>query len=334
MTTELEGFSVATERVHMPPMAFGDTFYWDGMGSMSQDGGAMMSSKQTLTRTHAGASLTQASFQTQDQTTIAENGRSLLTPGDRGLIYSSPLQVVNWEREAEAMTFSINPRLLLPSARQLIPAVTGELLWVQQGVPNQPQPITLYVHSVLIIHATYESLQVERVEIVPHFHTRDPLLSHITLVLKAESEIAGITGRLYAESLINALAVHLLRRMGTCRPSVEGRTDPLSKPKLRRTTEYIEAHLEEALSLTDIAAVAQMSPDHFARLFRHATGRTPHQYVIICRIERAKHLLVETTLPIIDISRQVGFTDQSYFTAVFRKHVFTTPKEYRADTQR
>jgi AraC family transcriptional regulator len=77
-----------------------------------------------------------------------------------------------------------------------------------------------------------------------------------------------------------------------------------------------------------------MSPDHFGRLFRDATGRTPHQYVIMCRIERAKHLLVETALPIIDIGRQVGFTDQSYFTAVFRKLMASTPKAYRADTPR
>jgi AraC family transcriptional regulator len=74
-----------------------------------------------------------------------------------------------------------------------------------------------------------------------------------------------------------------------------------------------------------------MSPDHFARLFKQATGRTPHQYVVIRRIERAKRLLRETEWPIIDLSRQVGFQDQSYFTAVFRKHAATTPKAYRDD---
>jgi AraC family transcriptional regulator len=86
--------------------------------------------------------------------------------------------------------------------------------------------------------------------------------------------------------------------------------------------------------LTEIAAVAQTSPAHFARLLKQATGRTPHQYRIMHRIECAKRLLTESTLPIVDISRQVGFTDQSYFTAVFRKHVATTPKAYRDDTQR
>jgi AraC family transcriptional regulator len=156
--------------------------------------------------------------------------------------------------------------------------VTGELLWAREGVYTQP--ITLHVHRVLIVHAVYESLQVDRVEIVPHFQTCDPLLHHITLVLKTEIEAEGVAGRLYAELLTNALAVHLFRRLGTCRPSVEARIGSLSKHKLRRTTEYIAAHLEEALSLRDIGAVAQMSPYHFARLFRHATGRTPHQYII------------------------------------------------------
>jgi AraC family transcriptional regulator len=156
----------------------------------------------------------------------------------------------------------------------------------------------------------------------------------MTLVLQAAIEVENLAGHLYTEALTNALAVHLLRRYDTCRPPAGAYPSKLSKPKLRRTTAYIEAHLEEALSLTEIAAVAHMSPDHFGRLFRDATGRTPHQYVIMCRIERAKHLLVETALPIIDIGHQVGFTDQSYFTAVFRKHMATTPKAYRADTRR
>ena len=65
---------------------------------------------------------------------------------------------------------------------------------------------------------------------------------------------------------------------------------------------------------------------------RLASGQAPHQYVIICRIEQAKRLLKETEWPIIEIGHLVAFTDQSYFTAVFRKPVTTTLKAYRADT--
>ena len=173
----------------------------------------------------------------------------------------------------------------------------------------------------------------QRVQIVPHLYASDPLLSHIVLVLKAASEADGVAGRLYAESLTNALAMHFLRRYAACRPPVAAYTDGLSKLKLRRTSEYIEAHLERNLPLTEMAAVARMGVAHFARLFKQATGQTPHQYVIMRRIERAKRLLRETEWPLIEICHRVGFTDQSYFTAAFRRHVGTTPRAYRDDTQ-
>jgi AraC family transcriptional regulator len=212
------------------------------------------------------------------------------------------------------------------------PRVSGKLMWARREAHDQF--ITLYVHPVLLVHAVYESSKGDHIEIVPHLRAGDPLLHHITLVLQAEIDAEGLAGRLYAEALTNALAVHFLTRYGTCRPAAKAWTGGLSKRKLQRATEYIEAHLEHECSLTAIAAVAQMSPAHFARLFRQATGRTPHQYLVMCRIERAKRLLTESALPIIDIAHQVGFTDQSYFTAVFRKHVATTPKAYRSDSQR
>src|SRR4029450_563997 len=109
---------------------------------------------------------------------------------------------------------------------------------------------------------------------------------------------------------------------------------PHAAPPIYRTIVYILAHLEHPLSLTELAAVAQMSPAHFARLFKGATGQTPHQYVIRCRIERAQHWLRETTLPLHEIGARVGYADHSHFTALFRQSVATTPKAYRDATSR
>jgi len=120
--------------------------------------------------------------------------------------------------------------------------------------------------------------------------------------------------------------VHFLSRYAASQPPLRQASGGLAPSKLRRTIAYIQDHLEEALSLSTLAAVAQTSPAHFARLFKQATGRTPHQYVITCRMAYAKRLLVETDLPLSEIAPQVGCADQSHFTALFRKHVSMTPK--------
>jgi AraC-like DNA-binding protein len=332
MTREHESFTVATERVQLPPMTFDETFHWDGVCITARDAWPMTSSKPTRPRMHAALALTQALVETQGQRATGGHARASVTGDDLCPVRSAAPQAINWAREAESLTVSLDQGLLLAAARDAIPGATGELVWIYRE--GQAQFITLYAHPVLLVHGASDLLQTDCVEMVPHLHPGDPLLHHMTLVLQAAIDAEGLPGRLYAEALTNALAVHLLRRYGTCRPPVGAWTGGLSKTRLHRTTDYIEAHLEHELSLAEIAAVAQMSPAHFARLFKQETGRTPLQYVIICRIERAKRLLTETAWPIIDIGHRVGFTDQSYFTAVFRKHVATTPKAYRDGTHR
>jgi hypothetical protein len=112
----------------------------------------------------------------------------------------------------------------------------GELVWIYRE--EQAQCITLYVHLVLLVHGTSDLLQANRVEIVPHLHPGDPLLHHMTLVLQAAMEAEGLPGRLYAEALTNALAVHVLRRYAACRPPIEAYPGGLPKPKLQHLGMY------------------------------------------------------------------------------------------------
>jgi AraC family transcriptional regulator len=156
----------------------------------------------------------------------------------------------------------------------------------------------------------------------------------MALMLQAEVEAKDAAGRLYAESLANALAIHFLNRYAACQQSVRALPRRLTPYKLERTIAYIQQHLDHELSLAELAAVAQTSVAQFARLFKQAAGQTPHQYVLSCRIECAKRLLTETVLPLGEISYQVGCTDQSHLTALFRKYVGITPKVYRDATQR
>jgi len=106
---------------------------------------------------------------------------------------------------------------------------------------------------------------------------------------------------------------------------------PVAPPTLRRVVDYIEAHLESDLSLNELAGVAVMSSFHFARRFRASIGVAPHAYVMRRRIERARMLLIETDMPIVQIALVCGFANQSHLTAMFRRTFGITPRAYRID---
>ena len=98
---------------------------------------------------------------------------------------------------------------------------------------------------------------------------------------------------------------------------------------LRGGCAYIQAHLAEPLPLARLAAVAQQSPFHFARLFTVSTGYAPAAYVRQQRLERAQWILRQTDHPLSQIAREVGCADQSHLTALFRTYYGCTPAVYR-----
>jgi AraC family transcriptional regulator len=157
----------------------------------------------------------------------------------------------------------------------------------------------------------------------------DFLIQHIGLALLAEADSETPAGRLYADSLIQTLTLHLLKDYSTAKYAAEHLNGGLSGYRLRRVKDFINANLEEDLSLSEIASVADLSQYHFARAFRKTTGLTPQQYLMQQRIERAKELLAKDDLPIVEISLLTGFKNQSHFTTLFRKFTKLTPKLWR-----
>jgi AraC family transcriptional regulator len=157
----------------------------------------------------------------------------------------------------------------------------------------------------------------------PAASRRDPFVGEVVRKLADEAD-AGEGGRaILAESLGTALAVHLLREYaddGPSPPSSSGLPDDV----LRRVTDHIEGHLDGDLSLARLAALAGLSPYHFARRFRAATGTTPHQYVIRRRVERARLLLLEGC-EIAQAAARVGFSGQSHLHHHVRRLLGVTP---------
>jgi len=104
----------------------------------------------------------------------------------------------------------------------------------------------------------------------------------------------------------------------------------LSRDRLKRVRDYIETHLDDRLTLTDLAGVACLSPYHFSRSFKEAVGIGPQRYVMYRRLERAKTLIRRTNQPLAEIAQQVGLCDQSHLTSIFRRETGETPGRYHA----
>jgi AraC family transcriptional regulator len=108
----------------------------------------------------------------------------------------------------------------------------------------------------------------------------------------------------------------------------------LPRWRLQRVRDYVQQHLGQTLTLSDMAAAVNLSPMHFAAQFRIATGQRPHDYLLACRIDRAKTLLATTDRSLIDITLEVGFCTQAHFTTVFKRFTGTTPSLWRRHNYR
>ncbi|WP_242042364.1 AraC family transcriptional regulator [Leptolyngbya sp. FACHB-541] len=154
-------------------------------------------------------------------------------------------------------------------------------------------------------------------------------LQHIAMLLLAELRSDGMMGRLYIESLTQALTIHLLRHYSEVTQIITLENKSLTHTQLQQAIDYIQTHLDRDLSLAEVADVINISPTYFASLFKQAMGISPHQDGIQQRVEKAKLMLKRTNLAIADLALQVGFSSQSHLTQQFKRITGMTPKQVR-----
>ena len=139
------------------------------------------------------------------------------------------------------------------------------------------------------------------------------------------------TQPLIVEAISCALAAHLAGRYSASDLTTPGFQRGLSPQTLTRIVDHIEDHLDQPITLTELAAAAGVSRFHFSRLFRQSTGFSPIAYVERLRLARAQDLLKLGKLPIVEVALAVGFCDQSAFTRRFHRHLGTTPAAFARD---
>jgi AraC-like DNA-binding protein len=111
-------------------------------------------------------------------------------------------------------------------------------------------------------------------------------------------------------------------------PSTKGRLD---RRRLFRVLDHIDRHLEDDLTLDDMASIACLSRFHFARAFKQAVGQSPCRYVIARRLDRAEVLLTEGETPLVEIALSLRFSSQANFSRAFRQSKGMAPGQYRRE---
>lgn len=134
----------------------------------------------------------------------------------------------------------------------------------------------------------------------------------------------------YVTALVNALKAHILRGSTTAGTS-DIPTAGFSAYRLHQIIKVVLDHPEGIYTLQDMADDAGVTPSHFCRVFRKATGVSPHQYVMKAKLDRAKQMLAQSPMQLSTMAECLGFASQSHFTRAFRQFTGKTPSEFRRE---
>ena len=177
------------------------------------------------------------------------------------------------------------------------------------------------------VHAELDRRPESELRLRTHFE--DPAAQQLMKLLLADLEDGYPAGRLYTDHLIHALAYRFLviGREGDPQSTVR-QASPLPRHILRRVIERMR-NLDTESSLQVLAKESGYSRVHFVRMFRAATGYTPHHYLLNLRVDRVRELLANPMLSLTDIALECGFSSHSHLSRVFRQVLGATPSEYR-----
>ncbi len=165
----------------------------------------------------------------------------------------------------------------------------------------------------------------DTVSLAPKFQLRDPRMASIAWAIKAEIESPVPSDKTYAEALGLALAIRLVEgdAQATAGTTPAGAT--LTNRHQRQLADFIETHIDQSLSLADLAATVGLSVSHLKPLFRATFGMPVHQYVLTRRVERARLLILSSEMPLAQIASAAGFAHQSHMAHWMRRILGLTP---------
>ncbi|ADW68382.1 helix-turn-helix transcriptional regulator [Granulicella tundricola] len=169
----------------------------------------------------------------------------------------------------------------------------------------------------------------DSVEIHSSTHFEDKRVAALIAAIQAEEEGGSLSGRLYMDSIAQALASALVQLRGNLKRSLPHYHCGLTPTQLARVKHLVYGRIDQEISLQEMATAAGLSASYFNQMFRRSTGQPAHQFVLNARVEHAKDLLKSPKLRMLDVAISCGFRTSQHFARVFRSICAVTPTEYR-----
>ncbi|MBD2463081.1 helix-turn-helix transcriptional regulator [Oscillatoria sp. FACHB-1407] len=191
--------------------------------------------------------------------------------------------------------------------------------------------LVLSIDQSTLAEALYQTGDTRQLELVPQLKLKDRVIEHLVFTMANEIKTAHPTEPFYINSLLHLLYFHLLRHHTTANVAEFPKPSHPSKRMLLKAIEYMQANLHSDPDLLAIAPLLNTTSYELTLLFLDLTGLTPYQYLMRCRIERAKQLLAHKKLSIKEVAAQIGFTTVHQFNAQFLRLTGISPNIYRSE---
>ncbi|PRD42600.1 AraC family transcriptional regulator [Phyllobacterium phragmitis] len=202
-----------------------------------------------------------------------------------------------------------------------------------QAAPDLPfEVMHLYLGFELVSRAALSlGLNPSRLRMRDVSGAQDALINGILIGLADELQASyQQASPVFVKGLVESLTIHLLRHYTDIDRATVRKPAQLPAWKLRKALEHMDAQLIEPFGLDQLADLCGMSRFHFSRAFHNTMGQSPSRWFILRRVERAKELLCQTDMQIIEVAMGVGYDSPSHFAKVFRTETGLSPTQYRA----
>jgi AraC family transcriptional regulator len=205
---------------------------------------------------------------------------------------------------------------MIPPGNELVLALNGDAVRL----------FCIFLKPEFIGQLAAEQNRTPPCPLSPRLAIEDAALYHLGMAFRAAIKEDAAQDSLFADSVAQAMGTRLLQHYGIGAREIVPKVRAASKTRIQKVIAYIDDSLDENFGVDDLAAVAELTPFYFSRLFKQVIGRGPHQYVMERRLQKAVELLRENELTISEVAQRTGFSDQSHLGRHLRTSLGVTPR--------